>query len=567
MEHGWWVLMMATGMVASCRSHLPLCRGAGCEAAQTSLAGAAPSEQMTAGAAGQASAPLACSSDAECSNDLRCDGEERCADGKCESGEPVACPHPEMMHCEEDASEQCVLDTPSPWLIIGQGNTLAGLPTSEIGRQIERRQPITLITLATRPPSRALGFALPVFGTAGPFALVVAGEEEFLLSAKYFRLGAGLPSELRLVPDVPDTLDSLDVPLVSPDSRFALLFDDDMTFLAPLADRKQPTFLLAAYDETAFCAETGTFWGRDDAGVSVVTATTEAAESRLLGGSSSPAFSWEKRFIAIETSEPSSVIVTPCSISGVSTVYEAAFAPVLGPGSETILVSMATGGQKLFSLENPAAQVELWSSSVALVDPTFSSDGAHLVGSVDDTLYVADLRDASRPPVSFGLPADASFADVYPQGGGGWQDLVGKTAALVWVPTEDSEGRELLWQPLNPSQERQSLLVDPDQSSVEILLSQHDLGQVFIVAEEAELQHLKRLRLDTEQPVLEELFALESHILDVELAPDGSGLLVHESSELILSTLHWAALDRDGQVKPPVSISKDVLNYAFEPWR
>jgi hypothetical protein len=533
------------------------------------MAGAGPSEQATAGEAGRAVVEPGCSRDGECSNGLACDGEERCNDGSCEPGEPIVCPHA-ALHCEEDAAERCAFDTPSPWLVVGRGETLEGLPTTEIGKQIERGEPISLINLATRPPSRSLGFAGAMVGTSGPFALAAAVEEEFLLSAQSFRFGPGLPSELQLVPDVPDVLDTLDEPLISSDSRFAVMFDRGGFYLASLADRRQPTFLFPRepydYYEPSFCEESGTFWRDDDTGLSIVTATAAGPESRRIEASSSAAFSWEKRFVVVETDEASKVLVTPCSIAGTNTVYEAAWSPVIGPGSQTLLLSLASGGQKLFSLADPQAQIELWSSSIELVSASFSSDGAHLVGLVDDTLHVAELNDASRPPMSLGLPAEASLVTVYPYGANGWQDLIGKNAALVWIPTEDGEGRELFWQPLNPTQARQSLLVDPDSSSVDILLSHHDFGQVFIAVQDIGLQHLKRVRLDTEEPELEELFTLGSETVAVEVAPDGSGLVVLANSELIFSDLYWAALDSDGKVSPPVLISDHTFNYAFQPW-
>lgn len=560
----WRGLMTVMGMAASCRDHVPLCGGMECEAPLMSMAGAGPHDQVTPGEAGRAGAEPACSSDAECDNDLSCDGEEHCSDGSCEPGEPVACPNL-AMHCAEDANPQCVFDTPSPWLVVGQGDTLAGLPANQLGKQ-ER-----LFTLARRPVSRALGFAGPTVGASGPFALSVALEEEFLLSAHYFRFGPGLPSELRLVPDVPNVLETFREPVLSLDSRFALLFDDATgIYLAPLADRRQPTFFfpveLGEYYEASFCEEPGTFWRYGRAGVSIVSATDDGPEERLLGGSDTPVFSWEKRFVVLTLDDPPSVLVTTCSREGVSTVLTAASEPVIAPGSSALLVNIEDGGQKLFSLEDPGARAELWSSSVELASASFSSDGTRLVGSVDDVLHVADLREPAQPPKSFGLPAGATFESVSLEKHPGYQHLVGKVAALVWVPIEGTEDRELFWQPLDPSQERQSLLLKEQSSTVEFFISKHDVDQVFMATHSGEREHVRRMRLDTPQPAIEELFTVDSNISKIEVAPDGSGIAVLGAGALIQSNLYWAAIDSAGKVQEPVSLSNHAYNFAFQPW-
>jgi hypothetical protein len=568
-ERWWWGSMTVVAMAASCRDHVPVCGGMECEASLVSMAGAGPREQATAGQAGQAGqagrgeAAPECSSDADCDNHLICDGKEHCRDGSCEPGDPVGCPNL-AMHCEEDASEHCVFDTPSPWLVVGEGDKLAGLPTSELGKQ-ER-----LVTLAGRPASRGLGFAGAMVGKSGRFALSVALEEEFLMSVRYFRFGPGLPSELQLVPDVPDLLETFREPVVSADSRFALIFDDATgIYLAPLADPRQPTFSfpveLGEYYEASFCEEPGTFWRYGNAGVSIVRATADGPETRQLGGDDTPAFSWEKRFLVLPLSEPAGVLVTTCSIEGVDTVIAAAWGAVIAPGSSALLVNVEDGGQKLFSLEDPEARVELWSSSVPLADAAFSSDGARLVGSVDDVLHVADLRKPDQPATSFGLPVGATFVDAEREENG-YQDLVGKLAALVWVPIEGTEDRELFWQPLDLSQERQSLLFKEQSSSLDFFISKNDVDGVFMADHVGEREQVWRLRLDTQEPALEELFTVDTSINRIEVAPDGSGLALLTASSLLQSNLYWAAIDRAGKVQEPVSLSSHAYNFAFQPW-
>jgi hypothetical protein len=558
---------MVVVSATSCRSHAPLCRGIACE--EAFLAGAGPGEPSVAGEAGQAGAPAEavaaheCSRAAECSNARVCDGVESCEDGQCVAGEALVCLHEEM-HCEEDTDERCVFNTPSPWLVVARGETLEGLPTSRLGKEAN------LIVLAARQRSRGFGFALALFGSSGPFALSVAAEEEGLDSVRYLRFGRGLPSELRLLPDVPDLLESWELPLISPDSRFALLLDKASgNYLASLEDPRQPTlrFERTPYaDEPSFCQEPATFWHDSATTLTIVSRTADGVESRSIEASSLPAFSWERRYIVAETDEPAGVIVTRCSVAGTNTLYEDASSPVIAPGSRAVLMN-AANGMKLYSLDDPDARVELWSSSLQLAFPCFSSDGAHLVGSVDGTHYVAALNDPSRPAEAFGLPANASFVSFLPDGRRDRQYLIGKSAALVWVPAEDGVGRELVWQPLNPSRERESLLVDPDSSHVDVLVSQHDVDQAFIVSKDAVLQHLKRVRLDAEQPELEDLFALDTDIRVVELAPDGSGLAVRGLDGIVSSKLYWAGLGRNGKLQAPLMIADKVINFSFQPWR
>jgi hypothetical protein len=550
--------MMIAGAAASCRSHWPLCRGVACHAPQA--AGAGPAE-AAAGEAGQAVPAPACSSDAECSNALACDGQERCSEDGCQPGDPVACPYP-ALHCEEDASEPCVFDTPSPWLVIARGETLEGLPTSELGKQ-------KLIPLASRPPSRGLGYAGTLVA-AGPFAVPVALEEEFLYRAQYLRFGRGLPSKLQLLPDVPDLIDSLDAPLLSPDSRYVLVIDDATgMYMAPLEDRRQATYFFPREEgsvyQAGFCEDSRTFWRRDQAGLSVVTLTDEATSSRLLEASGTPLWSWQKRFLVLETTEPTGVLVTPCTADGESTFYDGAYEPVIGPGSETLLLSFEAGGQTLYSLDPPDAKRELWSNgSVRIESATFSPDGAHVVGWVEDQLCVADLNDAGQRPAALGVPSSASLASAKESENGEYMNLVGNTAALIWVPTEDGEGRELYWQPLAPSLKPQSLFSDPRADSVNVRISQHDVNQAFIVLRDGELYLLKRLRLDTEKPEVEDLFALDSDINRVELAPDGSGLAVLALSEPLQSNVYWAAFEADGKADRPALVSDDSYSFSFQ---
>jgi hypothetical protein len=552
----WFGLLTVVALATSCRSHLPLCQDE-CEAAPAAGAGAGPTDEMAAGEGGQAGAPPECVKSSECTNRLACDGEERCARGSCEPGQPVSCPHPGM-RCDEEAGGDCVFDPPSPWLVVGQGETLGGLPTSQLGKE-------PLITLASRPPSRALGFVSASVGNNGSFALAVSHEEEFLRSTQYFRFEAGLPSELRPLPDVPDLIEALREPLVSPDSSFALIFDRATgIYLAPLADRSRPTVLFplepGVEHDAAFCEEPSTFWRYDGASVTLESAA-DALPSRPLGGSTTPKFSVEKRFVVLTIDDPPGVLVTPCSIEGANTVYEGAWGPIIAPGSTAVLVQLEAG-QKLYSLEDP--RVELWSSSVRLTDPSFSSDGSHLVGSVDEVLHVADLREPSGPPVSLGLPEGARLAEVWMDEG--YLRFVGKRAALFWLPGEGGEVGTLFWQPLDPSRKRRALLSELALADLDFFLSGRDVDQIFVTVRRDDGQHLKRIRLDTVQAELEELFTLPA-VTRLELAPDGSGLaVVGRPTSQVPSALYWAAIDRDGEVQQPVIVSQNSLNFAFQPW-
>lgn len=552
-------------ILSSCRSHESVCSGGNCNDQGAGNAGTAgdggDSGQARAGQAGAETAPP-CRRDRDCQNQSICDGQERCTERGCEPGAPYECPLDSML-CNDDEPELCLFEASSPWLVLGDGEKLTGLPASELGKR-------PLLTLATHAGTRAFGYLGAAFSSDGKVAISVSAEEEFLYTLQYLRFGRALPSELLRIPDVPIVVKTSYGADLAPDSSYALVSDDVTgTFLAPLLAPDAPTLLFppgpTGVAEAAFCEAAPSFWQIDESGAtSIVTPVGDGVEAVTLAAEGEPAFSWESRFVVQNAVPGPGVVVSRCSPDATSTVFADAQSPLIGPGSRSLLVSEGLG-LSLYSLDDPERRVELWSSQdVPLDDPRFSASGGHLVGAIDDVLYVVDLSEPRASPASLGLPASTSIEEV--SFSSSFVALIGDSALLVRLPSVDDLPGALVWQSLTPGEEPVVLLPPERAADAHMMLSQHDTNEVFIAEQlEGARDQLHRLRLDTSQPQLETLFTLEGDITRLERAPDGSGLALMVEALDLRSGVWWVPLARDGSVETPILLSEKAWGMSFQP--
>jgi hypothetical protein len=458
------------------------------------------------------------------------------------------------MHCEEDAEPRCVFDVPAPWLVVARGTTLEGLPLNRIGQQ-------PLIELARREPSRSLGIIGLVFAGDGRRGIVANLEEEHLLSYQLLHFGAGLPSTVEPLRDVPNLVGLFSAADISADSEYALIEDTYTgTYLVSLSERREPTVLYPVdqFGEGTFCDDPRSYFLESSAGTSLFTLGPDGVSSSVIEGDAMH-FS-QRRFLVWSLSEPERVLVRSCSAAAAELVLVGARNPWLGPG-DTLLVERDAGGMELHALGDASEPDVIWSTSeLQLSAPSFSSDGRHLVGTVDSTVYLVDLSAADNAPVALDLPEGAALAS-----GLDSASIVGERALLVWLPGQ-GEARQLFWQPLDATQERQLLVDDPSGGRVRARVSDGYPNRPLISVIEGNREHLLSVRLDSATPQLEPIATFDSGISETTWAPDGSGIAVSVATRDLYHDVFFVPLDSGGAPGPAQLVASDVTTLSFQPW-
>jgi hypothetical protein len=288
-------------------------------------------------------------------------------------------------------------------------------------------------------------------------------------------------------------------------------------------------------------------------------------------GVGTPAYSSDQRFVVQtlpedESSEPSAlgVVVSSCAAEGPETVFEQASAPLVDPTSHSLLLRYPDGSRKLFSLDAPEEQRELWSSEGAVLDYTaFSADGRCIVGFIEEAPHVACVGDAPEL-VPLGLPKGSRLGTAWVKKRD-YTPTVGDAALLALLPDEGS-GSALVWQSLTPGLPFEPLLTIKETSTSSLKLSDGDVNEVFIVtALEGTRQKLSRVRLDTPRPELEALLTLDGQIGDVLRAPDGTGLLISLATRELTRAGWWLPLSADEEPGEPLLLSANLLGASFQP--
>jgi hypothetical protein len=517
-----------------------------------------------AGRAGAGRVEPDCRRDRDCRNEVRCDGSETCVDGECVSGEPVEC---EMgTQCVEDGAELCVYAPLSPWLVLTASEELSGLPLAGIAAGGEHA---SLRTLAIRERSGPVqGFDRVFWAPKGRVALVRSLEREFGYRLELLRVGSGVSSTVKAVPNLPNWGNFAE-PVFSRDGARALISDDySGSYLLELHDESVP--LRQVNLETAvtlqFCADSR-FWLESPwNGEGAQLAALEEGEitRRELGSgfaTASPDGQFYGLTLVDEDEEAVGARIGACSDDGSwSYDFPEAEDVSFSADSQLLLLRLIDGGTKVMSLADPQAPVELWSSPTARVSqdrPFVAGHYALVTAAVDDgepTLHVVDPE--------LGPGAQLKSLDLPPT-----VDVVAvtDTALLGWVSHVEDEGRDLVWQALPPTEAPRPLLSIAAGQTATV----HDVGNPrFRLVSVPSLQEaqLYLLQIDRGVPAQAPLVTLPGSLLSTALAPDDSGLAVVMLGATIDSLLHWIPLSTDGAAGQKIELASNVFTTKFEPW-
>lgn len=555
----WRWAFVAIASVAACRSHQQVCDEATCG----NLGGAGrgadatePEPEAMAGAAGGAPEPE-CRRDQDCANDLRCDGSEHCSSGKCEAGAALECDH--GTGCVEGAEARCLYEQPSQWMLVSSLDTLFGIRIADIGNDPK------LIALAERPRKATLtGFDEVFWAPNGLAALVRSAEQEFGFRLELLRFGAGLPSQLLPLPDVPNWGDFYRPPAIAWDSTRALVTDGySGTFQVDLSESGAPTQLIApraAIDYCQFCRDSRSWLQTppDDTPSLATLVDGEILLRELAGGTEVSA---DGRVLSTYLRDDDENLLgtrlSACSGEAWEVEFLEGSSVFLSPDSKLAVVSPAAGGSRLVSLEDPANPIEIWSHPDASPSnsPTFVADGQKLLVSAtgdDDvrSLHVVDFAQAAAQPVSLRLPGDAVI------------DLVTDSWLLAWAAGAD-DSRQLLWQSLAPTERPVTVLSDATDDDIVL----HALGTdaVLLQRELDETTELSILHLEAGFVTVEPVTSFSGTVSEIEPARDGSGFAVIVRGTFIDSKAYWIPLTESGAGEP-LLLSERAYNVSLQPW-
>lgn len=558
----WWCLAAAAAL--SCRSHEVLCDGLSCDMGAGGQAGAAGADSASGGAAGDtggAPASVECESDAPCQNDERCDGAERCVEGRCEPGDALSCEH--GTSCEESDVARCVYEAPSPWLLTIGTDTIRGLPIAEIGKR-------KLPPLATREVEEPLtGFEEVTFAPNGKVAIVHSLEHQFGSSLKLLRFGPGLPSELLEIPDLPDWGDFWEGARFSADSTRALIRDAHTgSYVVDLTDERRPTQLVAPGDDLgdllaqAFCKESSSWVQYGDEQYSIATRVDGATSTRSLGYGSFEV-SPDGTLVLFQPVAEDGMRLYSCSGDDWVVTFDEAVGGRFSPSSRELLLSLAEGGLKLVSVEDPRAPLELWAHPTAALGHGFNLDGSKLLvqlvadGADEATAHAVDLSDPSQPPYSLRLPVSAETI------------ACGKTAMLAWGGSSEDDARDVLWQTLAPSSTAAPVVVRPRPPQEVAKIYGASEGSVLLGSLVDEQTALSLLRYDTEDTdEFEEVpvATFPGSIWGLSWSPIGQSLAVQVTGATIDTKVWWVTFSETWQPSEPLLLAEESLEVSIQPW-
>ena len=400
----WWLVALSCSSLAACRAHEALCGGVECEESPQSGEGGAPHSvaESMAGDAGDAGAP-ACESDQRCQNGSSCDGEERCTADGCEPGTPLPCEH--GTKCDDAAPELCVYPEPSPWLLALSNGGLVALPTAQLGSA-------QAFTLAPSPTENLYeGFSRIFWSPDGKVAIIRADGEEWGRSFHYARFGAGLPSAVAPLPDVPNFIEGEEDPRFSADSEQVFIYGSNSgAFLLNLRDPNVPTRYFPRVDhreiDTSFCADPHTWlvWASHDSyggGLTdllwITRLNGDELEEQSIGELDSFGVSSDRRLLVFgygydDEGNWRGNVLRPCSTDAWSVEFPEARYIDFSPDSKLLWLDDDRGTQRVLSLEEPSTPVELLSSDDLAVTLTsqFTPDSKHLLAHLDGVPYLVN---------------------------------------------------------------------------------------------------------------------------------------------------------------------------------
>jgi hypothetical protein len=555
----WWWVGLACG-IGACRAHESLCTGVACDAAWAE--GGAPSAPADEEGGHAGAAAPACLSDEQCQNDSLCDGKERCAATGCEPGPVLTCEYGTA--CDDEAAELCVYEQPSPWLLATSLGALVGLPAARLGDE-------PLIALAPPPGETALeGFANIFWSPDGEVAILRADEVEFGQSFHYLRFGAGLPSAVSLLPDVPNYTSGETEPEFSPDSEYVFIRDyASGTYLLNLVNPSVPTRFIAPIDgafvNTTFCAGSRSWlaWKSVESALDpawIATLEGDEISDRSIGEIDGFEISRDRRLLATskgldDQGYALGVVLRPCSNAAWSVEFPKVGYLAFSPDSKMLWLD-GEAGQTVFSLEDPRSPRELLSSVDlgAELSATFTPDSKYLLGRVDGIQHLIDPRQgSSQVPIPLGLAETSEIAAL-------------RSAALLAWRNDESMPDQLVWQAVPPSAAPVPILENVTPSNATLVDDQLNPNRVFLLRENADESELFSFLLDGSAPEAKLLLTVEGSFVAVTAAPDESGIVFALDNSAPGGTLKFAPFKRSGELDTPLPVSKTALLHKFQPW-
>jgi hypothetical protein len=570
---GSW-LMLAVLLLASCREHRELCGAGGCAVAGTGDQGGASNEQPSgpAGAPGSAGSPggageAECSDDTDCDDERTCTGRERCVDERCVAGDDVECDH--GTDCVEANAELCVYKRPSPWVIAMSLETVSGLPLDELEQGEE------MIQLAHQERTRALtGFADLWWSPDGRFAIVQSLEDRLGSRMDLLRFGAGLPSKLESIPDLPNWGDFWDDPVFSEDSKRVVIVDNySGTYVVDMTDPAAPVTTLGDSDAPEAdsativgtrCASSNAWVARDEDDNYVLTSrSNDELTSTPLGDyvTVSP----DARLIAVrvkgDEDDVPQIELRPCSPETWATPLGRGYRHEFSPDSQTIAFELTEygGGMSLISLADPQSPKTIWSDAAASppYGPWFTPDGARLMPQLrenpdeDPTLHVLDVTNGETR--TLGLPP---YSDVA---------AMGAHALLAWSPNITSEPRDLLWQAFEREDAPTLILSDSAQHQAIVHDVRFEPGSVFISRPVGDNTEVGMLRFDASEPTRPAPVVLPGSLGRLEPARDRRSLLLTMLSGLVRGDLFWISYSEEGEASKPRLLLEEAWFVSIQP--
>jgi hypothetical protein len=569
-----WKRVMGTALLlASCRGHRDVCEAAECSVAATGDQGGAASERPSglagapgsAGSAGGEREPE-CSDDADCDDERNCSGRERCVDERCVPGDEVVCEH--GTQCVETNVERCVYARPSPWLIAMSLDTVLGLPLDELETGAE------VVQIAHQERTRVLtGFSNLWWSPDGRVALIRSEEDRLGSRMHLLRFGAGLPSKLESIPDLPNWGDFWEDPVFSADSKRVVVVDGySETYVVDFTDPAAPVTTVAGSDpqdsESAEiagtrCASADAWVARDEDYNYVLTSRGSGGELASTPLGDSVTVSPDARLIAIQvkgTDDDSQIELRPCS----SETWVASLGPgywrEFSPDSRTIAIELTeyNDGMSLISLADPQKPKTVWSDPAASppTGPWFTPDGKRLMPELrespdqDPTVHVLDVTNGEAK--ALGLPPYASIA------------VVGGQALLAWLGSA-GEPRDLFWQAFD--REDAPLVILNDSARHETILHgmHFDRKSVLISRPVGDDTELSMWRFDASEPTRGAPVVFSGSLGMIEPARDRRSIFLSMMSGFTSGNTFTISYSEDGEASKPRLLFEEGYFVSVQP--
>jgi hypothetical protein len=372
------------------------------------------------------------------------------------------------------------------------------------------------------------------------------------------RFGAGLPSELESIADLPNWGDYWDDPVLSADSKRVLIVDGySGSYVVDLTDEGQPTTLgsidggeMPELAIEALCAD-ATSWVTVDENYNLFLTNNSGGEpSSIPLGQGSVTLSPDARLLAVEVqgeNDDETVELRPCS-------PETWVAP-LGPGytlefsSDSRAIALQrteySGGMSVLSLADPQKPTTIWSSALAgpPLGPWFTPDGSRFMTMLreteddDPTVQVLNLSTGQIKALGLG-----PYARVV---------AVGSQALLAWSEDVVSEPRELLWQAFDREEEPVLVLSDSAAHETSLESVRFDPESVFVSRYIGGQTEFGTLRFDASAPERARPIILPGSVGRLENARDRRAILVSMVDGFAPGKLFWISYSEQGEAAEP----------------